>query len=526
MKEKVKQVEIVEHLLPLDEVCKKFETNVNQGKPADSQGLTPEKIQKAKEVYGPNTLSPAKRKHPIVRFLECLGNLFNVLLVLAGIMTFVIFGIDTVDNFSSSYIGAILVGVALLNALIEFIQLQKSANALESFLNMIPQQCRAVRGGSLTQIAGADLVPGDIVFVQAASMILLDDNFASTVRGIEEGRLIFVNLKKSIRYTITHTLPEVIPQLLYIIVPIPLLLNPLQILSIDLGFELCLALTFAWDKPESKTGLMKLPPRKPVTEASVERFRRIKAAEIQPTIDPETGNEKQPSGLKKFFHSVSRIFSKQYWTDLFENNEDETVVDLNLISWAFFEAGVIEVFGAAITSFFVLSYRGIPFYDSINFQQQRAFDDMPDRDTMFYTKGGQGFTRSELVDILAQFQSCYTLSVCVIQAFNMFACKSRLTYPFGKHIFSNYRNFVGIFLGFALQLFILYCPGVNFVFGTSPNFPFQFIAGPIIAGCALIIYCSIRFFLLKRFNPIKFNPDIEGLMMHPTVRTTRSFIRA
>lgn len=49
---------------------------------------------------------------------------------------------------------------------------------------------------------------GSDVSKEAAAMILIDDNFASCVSGIEEGRLIFQNLKKSIRYTITHTMPE------------------------------------------------------------------------------------------------------------------------------------------------------------------------------------------------------------------------------------------------------------------------------------------------------------------------------
>ena len=49
---------------------------------------------------------------------------------------------------------------------------------------------------------------GSDVSKEAAAMILIDDNFASTVNGIEEGRLIFQNLKKSIRYTVTHTMPE------------------------------------------------------------------------------------------------------------------------------------------------------------------------------------------------------------------------------------------------------------------------------------------------------------------------------
>ena len=49
---------------------------------------------------------------------------------------------------------------------------------------------------------------GSDVSKEAAAMILIDDNFASCINGIEEGRLIFQNLKKSIRYTITHTMPE------------------------------------------------------------------------------------------------------------------------------------------------------------------------------------------------------------------------------------------------------------------------------------------------------------------------------
>jgi sodium/potassium-transporting ATPase subunit alpha len=49
---------------------------------------------------------------------------------------------------------------------------------------------------------------GSDVSKEAAAMILIDDNFASAVNGIEEGRLIFQNLKKSIRYTVSHTMPQ------------------------------------------------------------------------------------------------------------------------------------------------------------------------------------------------------------------------------------------------------------------------------------------------------------------------------
>lgn len=60
-------------------------------------------------------------------------------------------------------------------------------------------------------------IMGSAVSKQAADMILLDDNFASIVSGVEEGRLIFDNLKKSIAYTLTSNIPgECLVDLVYV----------------------------------------------------------------------------------------------------------------------------------------------------------------------------------------------------------------------------------------------------------------------------------------------------------------------
>lgn len=109
-------------------------------------------------------------------------------------------------------------------------------------------------------------ISGSDVSKEAADMILLDDNFASIVSGVEEGRLIFDNLKKSIAYTLTSNIPEITPFLAFIVVQIPLPLTTVLILCIDLGTDLLPAISLAYENPESD--IMCRPPR----DSSVDRL--------------------------------------------------------------------------------------------------------------------------------------------------------------------------------------------------------------------------------------------------------------
>jgi len=110
-------------------------------------------------------------------------------------------------------------------------------------------------------------IAGSDVSKQAADMILLDDNFASIVTGVEEGRLIFDNLKKSIAYTLTSNIPEISPFLLFIICDIPLPLGTVTILCIDLGTDMVPAISMAYEEAESD--IMKRLPRNPFTDKLV-----------------------------------------------------------------------------------------------------------------------------------------------------------------------------------------------------------------------------------------------------------------
>merc|ERR1719220_3254322 len=110
-------------------------------------------------------------------------------------------------------------------------------------------------------------IAGSDVSKQAADMILLDDNFASIVTGVEEGRLIFDNLKKSIAYTLTSNIPEISPFLLFILADVPLPLGTVTILCIDLGTDMLPAISMAYEEAESD--IMKRMPRNPFTDKLV-----------------------------------------------------------------------------------------------------------------------------------------------------------------------------------------------------------------------------------------------------------------
>lgn len=91
---------------------------------------------------------------------------------------------------------------------------------------------------------------GSDVAKNAADMLLLDDNFSSIVNGVEQGRVIFDNLKKSITYTLSSNIPELIPFLSFIIVQIPLPLSTILILCVDIGTDMYPAVSFAYEYAE------------------------------------------------------------------------------------------------------------------------------------------------------------------------------------------------------------------------------------------------------------------------------------
>ena len=101
---------------------------------------------------------------------------------------------------------------------------------------------------------------GSDVAREASDVVLLDDNFASIIEAVEEGRTVFENIGKFLTYILTSNVPELVPYLAFAFARVPLALTVIQILAVDLGTDMVPALGLGAEAPDSRA--MRRPPRR------------------------------------------------------------------------------------------------------------------------------------------------------------------------------------------------------------------------------------------------------------------------
>ncbi len=106
---------------------------------------------------------------------------------------------------------------------------------------------------------GVAMGSGTDVAREAADMVLLDDNFATIVNAVEEGRTVFDNIKKFIAYILTSNIPEILPFIAFVLFALPLPMNVQLILAIDLGTDILPALALGVERGEGD--IMRRLPR-------------------------------------------------------------------------------------------------------------------------------------------------------------------------------------------------------------------------------------------------------------------------
>merc|ERR1712123_19257 len=165
------ELEIDVHRVPVEELCKRFSTNIENG-------LTADQAKKGNELHGPNALTPPPTTPEWVKFCQNLFSGFACLLWLGAILCFLAYGIQASayeeppdDNL---YLGVVLTAVVTVTGVFSYYQESKSAAIMESFKNLVPQYALARRNGEKVTITASELTLGDIVEVKFGDRVPAD----------------------------------------------------------------------------------------------------------------------------------------------------------------------------------------------------------------------------------------------------------------------------------------------------------------------------------------------------------------
>jgi len=147
----------------------------------ERNGLTPEQAEERRRRYGANEIREGRRCGPLAMFLGQFTDFMILVLIAAAIVSGLIG--DRVDTL-------VLVAIVVLNAVIGFVQEYRAERAIAALKQMAALQAQVVRGGQTTLIPAMELVPGDVVRIEAGNAVPADLRLIEVVQlKIEEAAL-------------------------------------------------------------------------------------------------------------------------------------------------------------------------------------------------------------------------------------------------------------------------------------------------------------------------------------------------
>ncbi|XP_061449555.1 potassium-transporting ATPase alpha chain 2 [Rhineura floridana] len=278
-------------------------------------------------------------------------------------------------------------------------------------------------------IAGSDAAKN------AADMVLLDDNFASIVTGVEEGRLIFDNLKKTIAYTLTKNIAELCPFLIYIIASIPLPIGTITILFIDLGTDIIPSVALAYEKAESD--IMKRKPR---------------------------------------------------------HKKRDRLVNEELAVYSYLQIGILQTIGAFLTYFTIYAEQGWLPYSLLHIRV--PWENMADND--LEDSYGQEWTFEQRLMMQYHGYTAFFVSITIQQVADLIIRKTRRNSIFRQGLFRNKVIWLGIFSQIGIALTLCYGFGSVHALNFTPlRFQYWFVSMPY--AILIWVYDEIRKLLIRRY---------------------------
>ncbi|MDO5097070.1 MAG: cation-translocating P-type ATPase [Peptostreptococcaceae bacterium] len=172
---------MIPHHLPPEKIGEEFGTSL-------VSGLTDAQIQKQREAYGENKLKEKRKRTLLERYLDQFKDVMIIILLIAAAISF---GVAIHEGNPKEFFEPVLIlAIVILNAIMGVMQESKAEAALEALKSLTALKARVIRNGSEQLIDSVELVPGDIIKLEAGDFIPADARlFKSSAMKSEESAL-------------------------------------------------------------------------------------------------------------------------------------------------------------------------------------------------------------------------------------------------------------------------------------------------------------------------------------------------
>lgn len=152
------------HMLRTEEVVRKLQTSTKDG-------LADEDVISRKEKYGANKLQEKKKESIVIKFIKQFNDFMIIILIIASIISAVTSYIQGENDYVDSII---IIAIVVLNAIMGLVQEARAEKSIESLKKLTPQIAKTIRDGKLQEINAEELVPGDIIELEAGNYVPAD----------------------------------------------------------------------------------------------------------------------------------------------------------------------------------------------------------------------------------------------------------------------------------------------------------------------------------------------------------------